>query len=281
VSAVVDIEDGIATFRHDAVPVTRYHFGPGVARPYLEPLLAPGGTRVTRDPDEVDDHPHHRGVWIGHRDVDGVDHWTGFPGHGRIVHRGFDPADGAGLSERLTWVRPDGAPQLEERRTLRLLHGHALDVEIRLRADHGPVAFGDDKDAAMLAVRVAPTMQGDRGGKIVLAGGRRGEAACWGAASAWADYAGPAPGGGVAGVAVFDHPGNPRHPTRWHVRDYGLMCANPFGSRCFGEAADGTLRIAAGDELRFRFRVLAHLGDAESAGIDAAYADFAGAGAAA
>jgi Methane oxygenase PmoA len=280
-SAAVEIDDGVATFRYDAALVARYHFGPDRARPYLAPLLAPGGTRVTRDSDEVEDHPHHHGVWIGHRDVDGVDHWTGFPGHGRIVHRGFAPVDGAALRERLTWVRPDGAPQLEERRTLHLLDGHALDVEVRLRGDYGPVALGDDKDAAMLAVRVASTMQGDRGGEVVLAGGRRGEAECWGAASEWADYAGPAPGGGVAGVAVLDHPDNPRHPTRWHVRDYGLMCANPCGSRCFGEAADGTLRIAAGDELRFRFRVLAHRGNAETAGIDAAYAAFAGAGAAA
>jgi Methane oxygenase PmoA len=186
--------------------------------------------------------------------------------------------DGAALRQRLSWLRPDGAPQLEERRTLRLLDGHVLDLEIRLSARYGPVALGDDKDAAMLAVRVAPTMQGDRGGAIVLAGGRRGEAECWGAAAEWADYVGPAPDGGTAGIAVLDHPGNPRHPTRWHVRDYGLMCANPTGSRCFGEDADGTLRIAAGDELRFRYRLLAHLGDAA---IDAAYRAFAGAGAAA
>jgi hypothetical protein len=281
VSAAVEIGDGVATFRHGPALVARYHFAPGTARPYLEPLFAPGGTRVTREPGEAEDHPHHRGVWTAHRDVDGVDHWTGFPGHGRIVHCGFDPADGAALTHRLSWLRPDGSPQLEERRTLRLLDGHGLDVEIRLRAQHSPVTLGDAKDAAMLAVRVAPTMQGDRGGAIVLAGGRRGEAECWGAASEWADYAGPAPGGGVAGVAVLDHPDNPRHPTRWHVRDYGLMCANPTGSRCFGEDADGTLRIAAGEELCFRYRLLAHLGDAESAGIDAAYAAFAGAGTAA
>jgi Methane oxygenase PmoA len=273
VSAAVEIADGVATFRHGGALVARYRFGPETARPYIEPLLAPGGARVTRAPGEAADHPHHHGVWVGHRDVDGVDHWTGLPGHGRIVHRGFAPVDGAALDQHLTWLRPDGAPQLEERRTLRLLDGHALDVGIRLRAEHGPVTLGDDKDAAMLAVRVAPTIQGDRGGAIVLAGGRRGEAECWGAAAEWADYAGPAPEGGVAGVAVLDHPANPRHPTRWHVRDYGLMCANPTGSRCFGAEADGALRIAAGHELGFRFRVLAHVGDMA---IEDAYAAFAG-----
>jgi hypothetical protein len=237
--------------------VAEYHFGPELARPYIAPVFAPGGVRVTRAPEEVEDHPHHPGVWVGHRDVDGVDHWTDFPGHGRIVHRSFD-----GGAERLTWMRPDGKPQLEERRTIALAGDHSFDVEVCLRAEHGRVALGDNKDAAMLAVRVAPWMR-----TITLAGGLRGEAECWGAAAAWADYSGD-----EAGVAVFDHPDNPRHPTRWHVRDYGLMCANPTGSRCFGAEADGTLRVAAGDELRFRFRLLAHRGDVD---IDAAYEAFA------
>ena len=32
-----------------------------------------------------------------------------------------------------------------------------------------------------------------------------------------------------AGVAIFDHPSNPQHPTTWHARQYGLIAANPFG----------------------------------------------------
>jgi len=35
--------------------------------------------------------------------------------------------------------------------------------------------------------------------------------------------------GKTVGIAVFDHPSNPRHPTTWHVRDYGLFAANPLG----------------------------------------------------
>lgn len=97
--------------------VGRYHHGPDLARPYLAPLIGPGGRQVTCDPGPPD-HPHHRGVWIGHRDVGGVDHWTEFSGHGRIVHRGFDEV-GPRVRERLEWLDPDGRPALGQRRTLR------------------------------------------------------------------------------------------------------------------------------------------------------------------
>jgi len=43
----------------------------------------------------------------------------------------------------------------------------------------------------------------------------------------WCDYYGSI-GGKTVGIAMFDHPSNPRHPTTWHVRDYGLFAANPF-----------------------------------------------------
>lgn len=269
-----EIADGVATFRRGAELFTRYHFGPDVARPYFEPVLAPGGARVTRAPGEVRDHPHHHGIWVGHRDAGGVDNWTELPGHGRVRHRGFDEA-GGGLRERLDWVDGDDRPVLEEVRSIRVSGGRALDLELRLSAPHRDVVLGDEKDAAMVAARVAPTMQADRGGTIELAGGLRGEAACWGAAAAWCDYSGPVEDGTTAGIAILDHPANPRHPTRWHVRDYGLMCANPSGSRCFGAEADGSLPIGHGEEVRFRYRVLVHAGDAAAAGIPEAAEAFA------
>jgi hypothetical protein len=32
---------------------------------------------------------------------------------------------------------------------------------------------------------------------------------------------------------MMDHPSNPRFPTYWHARDYGLFSLNPFGVRDF------------------------------------------------
>ena len=78
-------------------------------------------------------------------------------------------------------------------------------------------------------------------------------------------------------VAIFDHPQNPRHPTWWHARDYGLFAANPFGRHDFeGAAANaGDLTVAAGESIRFRYRVVITEGVRTAADLDAAFADFA------
>ena len=82
--------------------------------------------------------------------------------------------------------------------------------------------------------------------------------------------------GKLVGVAVFDTPGNLRYPTYWHVRDFGLMTANPFGISHFqpdaGECGDYTL--AKGETLRFTYRIFMHLGDAATARIKDKYHDY-------
>ena len=40
----------------------------------------------------------------------------------------------------------------------------------------------------------------------------------WGKRAKWVDYWGLV-NGNIVGVAIFDHPANPRHPTWWHARD--------------------------------------------------------------
>jgi len=75
----------------------------------------------------------------------------------------------------------------------------------------------------------------------------------------------------------MDHPGNPRHPTYWHVRDYGLMTANCLGIHDF--TADPTnlhpLRIPEGETRTWRYRVYLHAGEGQAMDLDARYADYA------
>ena len=39
--------------------------------------------------------------------------------------------------------------------------------------------------------------------------------------------------GEKVGIAILDYPQNPKHPTYWHSRSYGLFAANIFGEHDF------------------------------------------------
>jgi hypothetical protein len=89
------------------------------------------------------------------------------------------------------------------------------------------------------------------------------------------DYYGPV-GAKTVGVAMFDHPANPRYPTWWHVRDYGLFAANPFGVHDFEkkEKGAGDLKIANGQSVTFRYRMIFHQGDTTQAKVTAAFEEW-------
>ena len=129
-----------------------------------------------------------------------------------------------------------------------------------------------------MAIRRAPTLRlkGAVGqGRIVNSEGVR-DKATWGKRAAWVDYYGPLEGHTV-GVAVFDHPKNPKHPTWWHVRDYGLFAANPWGIHHFEGAPKGTgdMKLAKGETITLRYRIYFHAGDPDQAKVAEQYARFA------
>jgi hypothetical protein len=259
----------------------------GEVRPHVDALFTPAGHRITRElataPADSDDHAHHKGVWWGHRNVDGRDVWTEFEGHGAIrsvsdptVHMRDDYVE---LRHATEWVTGEGLPLLTDVRVLRAWRpdGHGvqtLDVAMTLTAASAAVHLSDTKEAALVAVRVTPQLEERRGGRITLSTGAVGEAEAWGKAAMWCDYSGRV-GGEVVGIAILDHPSNPL-PAHWHVRDYGLMAVNPFGRRDFGElGAHGDLTITADSPFTSRYRLLAHDGRPDLA---AYYASWVGEG---
>ena len=104
---------------------------------------------------------------------------------------------------------------------------------------------------------------------------REREANVWGKRSEWVDYSGKLDGETV-GVVMMDHPGNPRHPTYWHSRGYGLHSINPFGVSDFlnDKAQNGSLTLEAGEHVRFRYRVIVHPGESR-ASLAAMYKQYA------
>jgi hypothetical protein len=93
----------------------------------------------------------------------------------------------------------------------------------------------------------------------------------------WVDYHGPIDNE-TDGIAIFSHPSNFRPTPRWHVREYGLFGANPFGEEAFPKIEgfeQGPFTIPAGDSLSLRYRVLFHRGDSQQARIAEAYEAYA------
>src|SRR5262249_38298252 len=139
----------------------------------------------------------------------------------------------------LTWLTPDGKPLLTETRTMTFFSHPELRI-IDFDFDFAAidkVVFRDTKEGtfamrmATVLEEVAPKDAGplspSRTGKLTNAQGGVGEANVWGKRSEWVDYSGQIDGEKI-GVVMMDHPSNPRHPTYWHSRGYGLHSINPF-----------------------------------------------------
>jgi hypothetical protein len=278
---------------------TEYLFKAG-PRPFFYPVLAVDGTEMTRNypmktgvPGEAEDHPHHRSLWFTHGAVNGVDFWAeGGNNKGKIVSESVEHSikDGVGIIKaRNKWVDAGGAVHLTDETTVRI-HGtpdaRFLDYEVTLKAPAGkPVVFGDTKEGSMairLPLWMTPThsqgkkKQHEGKGTIVNAEGIKNDDT-WGKRSTWVDYHAPKDGK-VYGVAMFDHPKNPRHPTWWHVRSYALFAANPFGKHDFEKLSDkqaGDFTIAPGQSATFRWRFYFHNGDAQAAKVDEQYKRYA------
>lgn len=292
----------------DGKPFTVFYVGgANLNRPYLHPLRSASGKIVNRSfpagqvPGETTDHPHHAGVFYGHGDVNGFNYWAVQNGanpqppnganFGRIVlDKVVSVSSGresGSVDVVLTWLKPDGSPLLTEtRRTTFYAHPELriIDVDFDLAAID-TVVFRDTKEGTF-AMRVATALEElpakpaggpARTGRLRNAQGGEGEPNVWGKRSEWVDYSGTIDGERV-GIVMMDHPGNPRHPTYWHSRGYGLHSINPFGVSDFlnDKTQNGSLTLERGQHVRFRYRVVVHPG-LSPAKLAELYGQFAGA----
>jgi hypothetical protein len=268
---------------------TNYWYRDAPARPYFWPVYAPGGVAVTRNfpmradtPDETKDHHHHRSMYFAFGSVNGVDNWSEEKGHGHTAHRTLDELLSGPVFGRFAttsdWTNSEGKKILTQKARVTFWNAGAqirlMDVDLQLLATEGDVLFGDTKEGGLLTVRVASALDVPRGGRIENAYGGVNEPETWGYAAHWCDYSGIVEGRHV-GIAVMDHPLSFRYPTYWHVRNYGLMAANPFAlSDYTGGIKNGSHLLQAGETLRFVYRVLIHPGDAIQGDVRNHYLNF-------
>jgi hypothetical protein len=263
----------------DSRSFTDFFVGPENPKPFLWPLRTESGVVVTRGfpiqsaPGESHDHPHHRGLFIGFGEINGVNFWENENSYtttnrGRIVLQKLKDVKGGGKSGKIRaifeWRDPSGVDIMDEDRTMTFYSEkgrRTIDFDIAFTAK-AALHWADTKEG-FFAIRVADSMNEKHGGKMVNSEGAIGEKAVWGKPAKWVDYSGQVNGQEV-GIAIFANPGNPRFPPRWHSRAYGLFAVNPWGLKDFiGEktAQGGGLNVASGETMRVRYRVVIHGAD--------------------
>lgn len=276
---------------------TDYHLR-GFSNPILYPIHNPDGTGMTRDwpivedgrKGEQHDHLHHKSLFIGHQGVNGADFWHEKPHKkaGTIEHLRLietrSGQDRALLRTLNLWKDADGEPVCSDTRELQFgtvgdKRARYIDLELNIHASHGDLVFQEFKDG-FIGIRTHPhlrlTANPKQGvpevyGKAENSSGTNGEG-IWGEKANWVHYWGQVEGK-PAGIAFLAHPHNPRSPTWWHARSYGLIAANPFGPKKSG--GDGQLRLPAGQTLTLRYRLLFHSDAYKAADIAGQFAAYA------
>ena len=281
-------------------PFSTFYFGTNYPKPFLAPLRTANGLIVTRRypmenvEGESRDHQHHRGLFIGYGEINGLNFWENEFKYGSDAPKNFDaarngrmilgklrlekPGKGSGvIKATFNWVGPDGAPILEEYRAMTFYAGpedqRIFDVDFTLTAKIA-AQFADTKEG-FFAIRIADSMTEKNSGRMINSEGAETEKNVWGKRAKWVDYSGTVQGQKV-GIAIFEYPQNYNYPERWHSRAYGLFAVNPFGLKDFDPKAEekGGYTLRAGDVLRFRYRVMIHSGDMPKEKLDELYSEY-------
>ena len=263
--------------------------------PYLYPLTSSSGANITRHwptkpgvEGEETDHPHHRSVWMGHGAVNGADFWA-FKDtkNATIVHKGFDTASAVNSGDKVTFAanlewQAEGKKLIDEKRTITISKPSKTTLELDFTCAlvaAEDITFGDTKEG-MFAFRMDRTLRlkGKQAKSHILNSDGVKDADTWGKRSNWIAYEGPDELGKNTVAALFDHPSNYKFPTYWHVRDYGLVSANPFGAHDFEGKKDqptlGNKDLKKGEKLTFKYSIIVHEGDLASAKLDELWKNF-------
>jgi len=272
--------------------VTRYHVGPPlgaagaseplIRRPFLYPVNGPDSVGLTdfgKPHDPTGSHAHHYSIWIAHANVNSHDFWS--EKGGLIAHESFELLEDGPvfcrLVQKVKWLRAPASAEektqaiMNERRTLTFYRAEPafrlIDVELEFTpAGPMPVTLGQTS-FGFLAVRVAQSMTVfDGGGEILNSHGDRNEREAHEKQAHWIDQSGPVSQDRWAGIAIFDHPDNPRHPTYWHCRNDGWAGA-AFNLK-------ERYRIEPDRPLRLKFRLCLHRHDAVHGDVAKRYAEY-------
>jgi hypothetical protein len=240
---LLPLPDDQVAFLHQGTEMARWHFDPKYPRPFFYPFNGPSVVSLTRmGHPGAQNHDHHRSIWFAHAKVEGIDFWSENT-KARIRQKHWlayeDGDEESILATSLGWYDEAGKELIDHELVAASSPdgdgGQFLEIQITLRpgADRDTTTL-EKSNFGLLAVRVAKSLSHHfGGGQLTSSEGTRGEEAIFEKTAAWMDYSGPVTSGTgperktvLEGITFYDHPGNPRYPTPWHVRSDGWMGAS-------------------------------------------------------
>ena len=245
-------EPPVATLEYAAAP-----------KPFFHPVTTPSGANMTLI--EPFDHLWHRGLWFAFKWVDGENFWEERDGYGsqhvvglpRVSHP--DPSVSR-IDLDLDWVASGQTEPViaEQRRFAIQVVGDATQIDLTttlrpardITLDRTPyTTWGGYGGVAFRATPLWHPTQRTVGDHVT-------DGFLLGETAPWCDVSGPIDGGAnrSAGVAILDHPGNPRHPTPWYT---GSGAGNFLNAAILFHEP---MPLAANEPLELRYRILVHDG---------------------
>lgn len=243
---VIPLPDHAASFQLEGRELTRFRFDPESKRPFWYPVHTTQAPSLVRmgHPHDAHGHRHHYGAWMTHASVSGVNFWADEKDRGQEKEYGsirhhsvlgyWDGEESGAMMTLNHWVseRDQRIILIEKRHTeLKLLPDAGswlLIVDSEFTAPKGKTATFDPSGFGLMSVRMAKTIGTvDGGGRILNSEGQINEEQIFRKPARWCDYSGRLTNAkdGFAGITILNHPQNPHHPTAFHVRKDGWMCA--------------------------------------------------------
>jgi hypothetical protein len=268
--------------RNGVKTVWQLVFDPKQSNAYFHPLATVDGEVLTAL--RPADHPWHFGLWWSWKYINGLNYWDWqktkngrTEGVNELVGAKVktNPNFSARIELHFSYHPPEKPPVLTETRTLEISSpdkggNYRIDwTSVFIAADQpvkldrtppghkkGGVAYGG---YAGLSLRFPKEL---KGWKFLTSGNARSAKEGHGKDAQWADFSGT-----TAGIAIFDHPGNLRHPSPWF-----LSAKLPY----FGPAVlfNDPLELAPKQVLKLRYRVLVHSGTASKENLNAEWQSF-------
>ena len=260
----------------DGAFFTSYRFSPEEKYPFFFPVNGPSGASVTSM--RNGEFPHHSSLFFGCDRVNDGNFWQEGLERGQIISGGavLETAGGKEvvITDACDWKRPDAEQPFRDTRRIVISAPsksvRQIDFDVTLEACMNVVILKTNH--SLFSARMDPDLSVRCGGSMVNAQGESGEKATFGKASPWMACSGRRGAGAAEGLAILQHPENPWYPSPWFTRDYGFFSPTPMYWPADGQAT----KLAKGDKLRLRYRVLVFAGDHLEAGIGEKAAAYAG-----